>query len=52
MHDFEKVLNSVKVERKVDRRREENLRKNRKRLGELAGMSLIQRAIFEAQAKR
>lgn len=38
-HDFEKVLEAVKIERKVDRRREENMLKNRKRLGELAGMS-------------
>ena len=39
IHNFEKVLEAVKIERKVDRRREENMLKNRKRLGEMAGMS-------------
>ena len=46
-----KIIDEINIERKVDRRRDENLRKNKKRLGDAAGMTLIQRAIFENEKR-
>ena len=42
------VMDSIVVTKRAGRRREEQLRSSKKRLGDAAGLTAIQRAIWEA----
>ena len=43
------ILKHVVITKKGEKRRDEQVRKDKKRLGDAAGLSLIQKAIYDAE---
>lgn len=48
-HNFMQILKHVVITKKGEKRRDEQVRKDKKRLGDAAGLSLIQKAIYDAE---
>ena len=49
-HNFMNILKNVVITKKGEKRRDELARKDKKRLGDAAGLTLIQKAIYDAES--